>query len=220
VKQVLEHVIEEGGRGLIQPWLPGRREAVTLFYAHGTFWARLAQVSYREWPILGGASVLCETIPLLADITSDAERLVRAMDLEGCAMVEFRRDREGRPVLMEVNPRMGGSVGLAIAAGVNFPGLMRDWTLGNRLREVHSYAVGKRLRWLAGDIWNLKCAFENQGHPDVPPRFKAVGTFLADFVRPRICVDGIEFDDLRPSLAELDKIVLRHTLSRARRFLH
>ena len=31
-------------------------------------------------------------------------------------MVEFRRDRQGQPVLMEVNPRMGGSLALAIAA--------------------------------------------------------------------------------------------------------
>ena len=32
-------------------------------------------------------------------------------------MVEFRRDREGRPVLMEVNARMPGSMALAISAG-------------------------------------------------------------------------------------------------------
>src|SRR6266851_319636 len=122
--QVYEHVLEKGGHAMIQQWLPGRREAVTLFYAAGQFWARLAQVSYREWPVLGGASVLCETIPLLPDITGDAERLVRAIDLEGCSMVEFRRDQRGRPALMEVNPRMGGSVALAIAAGVNFPQLL------------------------------------------------------------------------------------------------
>jgi predicted ATP-grasp superfamily ATP-dependent carboligase len=217
-KAVLEHVLSEGGRGLIQPWLPGRREAVSVFYANGRIWARVAQVSYREWPILGGASTLCETISLLPDISEDAERLVTAMDLEGCSMVEFRRDRNGKPVLMEVNPRMGGSVNLAIAAGVNFPKLMADWKLHSTLEEVHNYKVGARLRWLPGDVWNLKCVFENQGHPDVPPKLAASGTFLMDFFRRRAIIDGVEFSDLRPTLAEMNKIVFRHSLKRIRNY--
>jgi predicted ATP-grasp superfamily ATP-dependent carboligase len=218
-EQTLEHVFEEGGRALIQQFVPGRREAVSLFYARGQFWARLAQMSYREWPVLGGASVLCETIPLLPDITSDAERLVRAIDLEGCSMVEFRRDLEGRPVLMEVNPRMGGSVALAIAAGVNFPRLTYDWKLERQLEEVTTYLIGKRLRWLAGDVWNLKCAFDDQGHPDIPPPMHALGTFLLDCVRPANTLDGVELDDLRPALAELNKIVLRPSAGRLRGFI-
>ncbi len=213
--RTVEHVFSEGGRAIVQPWLPGRREAVTLFYTQGRFWARLAQASYREWPVLGGASVLCATIPLLADIAADSERLVRAIDLEGCSMVEFRRNRDGRPVLMEVNPRMGGSVALAISAGINFPKLMYDWKLDRPLEEQVTYQVGKRLRWLAGDIWNLKCSFENQGHPDVRPRLAAAATFVADFLRPTD-VDGLELGDIRPALAEMNRIVFRHSVRRAR----
>jgi len=201
---------------MIQQWLPGRREAVTLFYAAGQFWARLAQVSYREWPVLGGASVLCETIPLLSDITGDAERLVRAIDLEGCSMVEFRRDHQGRPALMEVNPRMGGSVALAIAAGVNFPQLLYDWKVNRTLTQHGDYHVGTRLRWLAGDIWNLKGAFELQGHPDIPPQLRAVSTFLLDFIRPGNTLDGLEFTDMRPVLAELNKMLFRPGVRRVR----
>jgi predicted ATP-grasp superfamily ATP-dependent carboligase len=176
----------------------------------------LAQVSYREWPVMGGASVLCETIPLLPDITTASEQLVRAMDLEGSSMVEFRRDREGRAVLMEVNPRIGGSVGLAIAAGVNFPKLMYDWKMGCRLEETTSYRIGQRLRWLAGDIWNIKSVFENQGQPDVPSRRSALASFLLDFVRRGNKLDGIELGDMGPALSEMNKTVLRHTLRRVR----
>lgn len=214
--QRVEQVLAEGGRALVQEWLPGRREAVTVFYARGQFWARMAQVSHREWPILGGASVLCETISLPADIGEDATRLVQAMDLEGCSMVEFRRDRQGRPVLMEVNPRMGGSVALAISAGVNFPALLYAWKLDQPLTDCSAYRAGKRLRWLAGDVWNLKCVFENQGRPDVPPWPNAAASFVADFAR-HIQLDGFELGDLRPSLAEMDRLVLRHGLGRARR---
>jgi predicted ATP-grasp superfamily ATP-dependent carboligase len=216
-REVFEHVLEEGGRALVQPFLPGQREAVTIFYAEGQVWARMAQRSFREWPVLGGASVLCETIPLLPDITADAERLVRAMDLEGCSMVEFRRDRKGRAVLMEVNPRMGGSVALAIASGVNFPGLLYDWKVNSSLSYVTDYQVGKRLRWLAGDVWNLKCAFEMQGHPDIPSPLKVTATFLGDFVRPGTALDGVELRDMRPVFAEFNKMLLRHGVDRVRK---
>lgn len=212
----IERVLSVGGRALVQHWLPGRREAISLFYARGQFWARLAQVSYREWPVMGGASVLCETIPQVPDITAAAERLVRAIDLEGCSMVEFRRDAQGNAVLMEVNPRMGGSVGLAIAAGVNFPRLMYDWKVGRRLQETTTYRVGRRLRWLGGDIWNIKSVFENQGQPDVPPRWSALARFLLEFARPGDILDGMELDDMGPALSEMNKTVLRHTISRVR----
>src|SRR5579859_778275 len=212
---LVEDVLAKGGRAVVQEWLPGQREALTLFYAHGRFWARMAQASYREWPSLGGVSVLCETIPLPADIAAAAERLVRAMDLEGCSMVEFRRDRHGRPILMEVNPRLGGFLALAISAGVNFPRLMVDWKLDRALQEQATYRVGKRLRWLAGDIWNLKGVFEHQGRPDEPPWLTAAATFVADFFRPT-SVDGLDLSDIRPLLADMNKFVLRHSVHRAR----
>jgi predicted ATP-grasp superfamily ATP-dependent carboligase len=218
-KRDLEWVFGSGGQALIQQWLPGRREAVSLFYARDRIWARVAQVSHREWPVLGGVSVLCETIPLLSDITEQSERLVRAMDLEGCSMVEFRRDRAGRPVLMEVNPRIGGSVALPISAGVNFPQLLLDWQLGHQLEEVRTYRVGRRLRWLAGDVWNLKCVFESQGQPDVPKRGVAAADFLLDFIRPGTDVDVLDARDMRPAFSEMNKIVVGHALNRVHKLL-
>jgi predicted ATP-grasp superfamily ATP-dependent carboligase len=214
---VLEHVFTAGGTALVQEWLPGRREAVTLFYADGRFWARMAQASHRDWPVLGGVSVLCETIPLEADITDSAERLVQAIDLEGCSMVEFRRDRHGRPGLMEINPRMGGSVALAVAAGVNFPMLLLQWKLGQPLEPVTSYRAGQRLRWLPGDIRHLTSVFDSQGQPDVPGRARATIRFVSDFARASTKVDVFDRSDLRPGLSELNRIVWHHAKRRARR---
>ncbi len=206
----LAEVFEAGGEALVQEWLPGRREAVSLFYADNRFWARMAQASHRDWPVLGGVSVLCETIPLLPDISEGAERLVEAMQLEGCSMVEFRRDRQGRPALMEVNPRMGGSVALAVAAGVDFPRLLFDWKVGAPLHEVRSYCLGRRLRWLPGDIRHLTSVYDSQGRPDVPGRARATARFVADFARRRTAIDVFERDDWRPAWCEMDRIVWFH----------
>jgi predicted ATP-grasp superfamily ATP-dependent carboligase len=213
-KHALEWIFGAGGQALVQTWLPGRREAVSFFHAEGRTWARMAQASHREWPILGGASVLCETIPLLPDIIEPSEWLVQAMDLEGCSMVEYRRDEHGRPVLMEVNPRMGGSVALAIRSGVNFPQLLADWKLGDILYEVGEYRVGQRMRWLPGDIWHLKCSFDSQGQPDVPPRLRATAVFLRDFAKGSTMLDVFERGDMQPGWSEMNKIVVQHAKGR------
>jgi predicted ATP-grasp superfamily ATP-dependent carboligase len=215
-KSALNHVLATGGRAVLQEWLPGRREALSLFYARNRIWARFAQVSYREYPPLGGVSVLCESIPLLPGITEAAERLVRAMDLEGCSMVEFRRDREGNPVLMEVNPRMAGSVALAISAGVNFPHLLYAWAMGEPLQEVSGYRVGRRLRWVEADLWNLKWALTGPGQPDVLPPARALTTFLSDFVLRPSAFNVVDIRDFRPELAQVRRL-LRLTGRGARR---
>jgi predicted ATP-grasp superfamily ATP-dependent carboligase len=216
----LEAMLEAGASSaLLQPWLPGRREAVTIFRAYDRIWARFAQVSHREWPALGGATVFCESIPLVDDITERSERLVDAMDLDGCSMVEFRRDREGRPVLMEVNARMGSSVGLAVRAGVDFPSLLHTWARGRELRPVTRYRVGERMRWLVGDMWYLNTAFARQPGPDVPTPARAVKTVLTDLVVRPSRLDRASVTDPLPMLAELNHTVRSHALPKVRRAL-
>jgi predicted ATP-grasp superfamily ATP-dependent carboligase len=212
----LRKMVAAGGSALIQPWIPGIREAVTLFRAHGRFWARFAQMSYREWPMLGGTSVLCESIPLDPYITASAERLVDAMDLDGCAMVEFRRDRKNHPVLMEINPRMGATVGLAVRSGVNIPLLVYRWGMGQSLEATGDYRVGLRLRSLAGDLWALNAAFSRQHHPDIPQPGKALATFLSDFATHPSHLDGISLTDVRPGLVEIQEAVQLHVWPRIR----
>ncbi|HEY2783803.1 MAG TPA: ATP-grasp domain-containing protein [Fimbriiglobus sp.] len=201
VRRAVDRVVLAGGQVVLQEWLPGTREAVTVFRADGRIWARFAQKSYREAPPLGGISVLCEGIELSAEIVEPAERLVHAIALDGCSMIEFRRDRNGHPVLMEVNPRICGSVALAIASGINFPQMVYSLATGMPLREVTGYRIGRRLRYLVGELWYLKQVMINQGHPDIPPLGRALSTCLADFVfRP----SAFEFDleDPVPTLVE------------------
>jgi len=195
-----------GGQLLVQPWLPGRRDAVTLMYADGAVRARFVQTSHRELPLLGGASVLYESIPPLPDIVEPAERLVRALDLEGCSMVEFRRDVEGAPFLMEINPRMGGSVSLATEAGINFPLLLRSWALGLTVPEQWEYAKGVRRRWLAGDIESLKEGLRAEGYADTPSPAACLSTFFTDFIRRPAALEGFDSADIRPWLLELAAI--------------
>jgi protein-tyrosine-phosphatase len=74
-------------------------------------------------------------------------------------MVEFKRSAGGAFVLMEINPRLWGSLALSIAAGVNFP--LGLWRIANNeplppqpvyRRGVCARRLGADLRWLAANL--------------------------------------------------------------------
>src|SRR3989441_1410116 len=119
-RAVSEHT-RFGGVTLFQPFIPGRREAMSFLYANGKVYARFAQWAKRTNPPLGGDSVLRQSIAVPADIGDQAERLVREIDLDGYSEVEFRRGRNGGPYLMGINPRLSASVEKAGRAGGAFP---------------------------------------------------------------------------------------------------
>jgi predicted ATP-grasp superfamily ATP-dependent carboligase len=201
----------------LQQWVPGRRDAVSIFMADGEIWTRFAQTSHREYPRLGGVSVLSESIPPLADICQPAEALVREIGLEGYSMVEFRRDDQGRPVLMEVNPRLGGSLGLALRCGVDFPTLLHAWATGRSFQRIDSYRVGRRSRWLTGDVWTLKCAFDRGDRLDTPSPAAALARFIADFALRPAALDPFDILDPLPALVDWNENIIKPVSRRLRR---
>ena len=70
-------------------------------------------------------------------------------------MVEFRVAEDGTPYLMEVNGRFWGSLQLAIDCGVDFPWLLYQLTQSLPATTPNTYAIGRRLRWLLGDLDSL-----------------------------------------------------------------
>jgi predicted ATP-grasp superfamily ATP-dependent carboligase len=193
-----EAVLRLGCPVILQEWLPGSREAISVFRARRRIWARFAQLAIRMHPPLGGTSVTRLSIPLPADITSAAERLVDGADLDGYSEIEFRRDSAGRAVLMEINPRLSASVEIAVRAGVDFPFLLYTWVTDGSLRAVPTYRVGLRMRWLGGDMRWLYATLRNQHRPDVEPIGRALLQFFGDFLRPAR-YDYLAMDDLRPA---------------------
>ncbi|HEY2771427.1 MAG TPA: ATP-grasp domain-containing protein [Solirubrobacteraceae bacterium] len=183
----------DGVAALLQRWLPGAREAVSTLYANGSMAAIFAQRAERMSPLLGGTSVLRESIPVPDDIGGMSVRLIRELSLEGYAEVEFRRDADGRPFLMEINPRLSASVEIAVRSGVDFPLLLYRWAASLPLGAPPGYRVGRRMRFLGGDIAWLKEALRDPAHPDAPPPKTAIGTFAAEFAR----FPGYDFWDAR-----------------------
>jgi hypothetical protein len=215
VLAAVRRATDAGTAVVLQPWLPGAREAVSLFYADGRVWARFVQVAHRMSPPLGGSSVLRESVPPPPDIVDAAERLIRAAGLEGYSEIEFRRDAAGRPVLMEINPRLSASIEIAVRSGVDFPMLIHRWAAGHPLSPVQGYRVGVRVRWLGGDVRWLRAVIQAQGLPDSPPTAQAVGTFVRDSLRPA-AYDYVNPRDVRP-LVTATRMFLRRGIALASR---
>ena len=188
-----------GGVTLFQQLLTGRREAVMLLYANGEMYAKFAQWAKRTIPPFGGESVLRQSIAVPADIGSQAERLVREIDLEGYAEVEFRRDSGGVPYLMEINPRLSASVEIAVRSGVDFPYLIYQWASGEPIDRVDSYRTGGWMRHLKADIMTTIATVSQRGRPGNTPAMPAVLDFFFSFVRPA-AYDYFDWNDPLPAL--------------------
>jgi cation diffusion facilitator CzcD-associated flavoprotein CzcO/predicted ATP-grasp superfamily ATP-dependent carboligase len=193
-------VFAAGTAVVVQEWLPGDREAVSVFCAQGRIWARFAQRADRTLPPLGGSSIVRQSIPLPPDVSEAAERLVLELGLDGYSEIEFRRDARGKAALMEINPRLSASVGLAVKCGVPFPRLMYSWASGETLTETSAYRTGMRMRWLGGDVSWLKAVLQNPRRPDAPSRPVAMRMFVGDFLRPT-SYDYLSPEDPRPALS-------------------
>jgi predicted ATP-grasp superfamily ATP-dependent carboligase len=207
-------LLQPGASAMVQEWVPGIRESVLTFYADGAIVASFALRVLRAYPALGGSSVLRESIPLAPELADSAQRLVATANLEGVAEVEFRRDRENRPVLMEINPRLPATAELAFRAGIDFPWLLYRWAAGESLPRVVRYRTGVRLRWLAGDLLWLSETLRTQGRPGVDPATRAIGAFVGDFFTAS-SYDLACASDLRPRLVAIKRSLTRWSARRS-----
>jgi len=183
-RKAVEELTQGDGTVLFQQFLMGKREAVSLLYAHGNIYARFAQWAKRTHPPLGGTSVFRQSIALPPDITNQSEHLVREIELEGYSEVEFRRDSAGKPYLMEINPRLSASIEVAVRAGVDFPYLLYQWANGERIDRIEGYRIGGWMRYLEGDILTTLQSIEERGRPGVSPPTQAVREFITSFFVP------------------------------------
>src|ERR1051325_4923480 len=122
--------------------------------------SRIARVSrcrgLGKSPPAGGVSVYPESIPLTPELVRAGVRMLDALDWQGVAMIECKRDAHtGKHVLMEVNARLWGSLQLAIDAGVDFPALLARCVQGEEVPLCHVYRTDVRSRWFWGDVDNL-----------------------------------------------------------------
>jgi predicted ATP-grasp superfamily ATP-dependent carboligase len=197
-----ERILATGSGILAQEWAPGRREGVTLFVKDDEILANCGHVAHRTVPPLGGVSIVRESIQAPLDILDSAVRLVKAIGLQGACEVEFRRDAQNRPLLMEINARLAGTIENAVQSGVDFPLMIWRLATGLEVDPVQTHRSGVRTRWLQGDLQWLKENWSRVGRPDSVPHFRSVFTIISEFAKSHH-YDYFDRHDLGPFIAEL-----------------
>ena len=146
-KQAAEEALQAlpGGEALVQPYIPGQLVSVAGVSWEGELICALHQASIRIWPVPCGVSAYAQTVPPNAKLEQGVGRLLKAIGWSGLFQAQFIRSSRGEHYLIDLNPRVYGSLALAVAAGMNLPGIWVDLLLGRR-PKIGGYRVGTRFR--------------------------------------------------------------------------
>jgi protein-tyrosine-phosphatase/predicted ATP-grasp superfamily ATP-dependent carboligase len=139
-----------------QQYVSGRGVGVELLFDHGKKVWHFAHERVHEYPLSGGASSYRRSILPPAKMLLDAERLLTALHWHGVAMVEFKMDAKGQYWLMEINPRLWGSLALSVDAGVDFPAGLLQIACGQQPGAQPQYKIHHYTRDLRTDVDWLK----------------------------------------------------------------
>jgi len=142
----------ENGLPMLQEYITGNGCAFFAVYNNGVCGLTFQHKRIREYPVTGGASVCAESYKNNL-VDEYGKKLLDSLEWHGVAMVEFKLNNNGIPILMEINPKFWGSTDLALEAGVNFPKALLDIHQGKKVDESSSYTFPLRYHWpLYGDI--------------------------------------------------------------------
>lgn len=138
-----------GGTGalIVQPYEESALRAVSGVIWDGRFLALAHQQYLRLWPVRAGVG--CAAVTVAPDRELE-EKL--AVVLKGHNGV-FQAQLAG-PYLLDLNPRVYGSLPLTLAAGPNLPAIACDAAQGSA-RPLTRAQPGVRYRWMEGDVRHL-----------------------------------------------------------------
>ncbi len=110
---------------LMSEYLPGAEYSADCLAHHGEMKICLPRLRGK---MVNGISVAGHFVKN-ETIIAGAERIIRELQLHGNIGLQFRENEQGEPLLLEINPRVQGSISTALGAGVNLP----DWCLRQEL---------------------------------------------------------------------------------------
>lgn len=130
---------------IVQDLLPGEEYSVDVIAdAEGDIVAAVPRTRAR---VDSGVAIAGRTVHD-PELESTAAAVARAIGLVGVANVQLRRGRDGRAMLLEVNPRFPGALPLTISAGVDIPSLVVDLFLGRKIPQHVRFREVATVRFL------------------------------------------------------------------------
>ncbi len=132
---------------LVMAYLPGDEFSVDVLSRNGEILACVVRKRLRA--ALGMATET--TVVSAPDVEEAARSVIAATGLSYVNNVQFRRDAAGIPRLLEINPRIPGTIHLTVAAGLNLPLAACVQALGQTM-ELPSPTIGLTALRFAGCV--------------------------------------------------------------------
>jgi predicted ATP-grasp superfamily ATP-dependent carboligase len=206
-----------GSRVILQEYCAGDDAGMGVLMHHGEALTLFQCRALKTWPHAGGVSVLTRTEPVNPVLAEDAVRLLRELEWEGVAQVDFRHNPDSsKAALLEINGRFWGSLAAATQAGIDFPYYVWQLAHGETPIIPACYPSGLLARWVSGDLLRLLNLYgsEPNGLPR-PSRLRATAQFCWDF-RPGVREMSWEWNDPLPTLMEAGTILKKEATTRLR----
>lgn len=183
-----------------QAYITGRGVGVEVLYERGQLRWAFAHERLHELPLTGGGSAWRKSVSMPQDLLEASHALLDPLGWHGVAMVEFKRSEDGSFHLMEVNPRLWGSLALAIDAGVDFPLGLAHLAAGRDVGPSPAYRVPCGTRSLPEEVeWQKANLRADHGDPLLLTRPKLRSVIeLAGLALPSQHLDHASLVDPRP----------------------
>lgn len=196
---------------LEQEYVQGWGVGIEMLYREGQPVWHFGHERLHEWPLTGGASTYRRAIEPSKEMLEASKTLLDSLEWHGVAMIEYKVRPDHSFTLMEVNPRLWGSLALSIDAGVNFPlGLWKIAT-GQNLPPQPRFRVGVRTRHISGDLQWLKANLLADRTDSLLLRRPVFRSFL-EMALPMIgreAWDHFQWTDPGPLLHEFRQLLVR-----------
>jgi predicted ATP-grasp superfamily ATP-dependent carboligase len=206
LEQKVNERLQRAGEVLIQEFVSGTGIGLSFFAANDDVYLPFAWERLREVDPRGSASSCRKSIALDEGLATMSSRLVRAIGFQGIAMVEYKKLESGPAVLMEINGRPWGSIGLPIASGIDYPRYLIDWCLtGSLPPKTLPYRTQITCRRLVGELTHLSNVRKGRpaNWPVEYPEFWSTLAKVAVPWYPGMRYDDVWLSDLRPGLAQI-----------------
>lgn len=194
-----------GEAPVVQTFLPGGGLGCSVLAVNGKIHAAICHRRLREYPISGGPSSCCVSLPR-PDLVQFAAAMTEKTGYTGLAMFEFKEDAKGNPWLLEVNPRIWGTFPLTRVSKSGIPLLWCKAALNELPEAPPAPPRVKRMTFTVSDLMAGLC-YGRAGKPG--KLLGAVGDLLNPAVR-----DGVfEWKDPKPGLAYFRSLLTKERRS-------
>jgi len=139
-------------RVLIQEYIEADQKfSQSYVYSNGEMVAGFCDIHLRDYPFTGGSGTLRESVHR-QDLEHEGKKILDHLHWHGVAECEFiTAKKDGKPYLIEINPRIWGGINSAVAAGLDIPWLLYCIAMDETDIGPVDYLDNVKTRWFWAD---------------------------------------------------------------------